>query len=26
VQMEGTPLMFALRDPDGIDVWVVAAS
>ena len=26
MQMEGTPLMFALRDPDGNHVWVVAAS
>ena len=25
VQMEGTPLMFALRDPDGNHVWVVSA-
>ena len=24
VQMEGTPLMFALRDPDGNHVWVVS--
>ena len=24
-QLEGTPLMFALRDPDGNHVWVVAA-
>ena len=26
MQMEGTPLMFALRDPDGNHVWVVAGS
>ena len=25
VQLEGTPLMFALRDPDGNHVWVVSA-
>lgn len=25
VQMEGAPLMFALRDPDGNHVWVVQA-
>ena len=25
MQMEGTPLMFALRDPDGNHVWVVSA-
>ena len=25
MQMEGTPTMFALRDPDGNHVWVVAA-
>ena len=26
MQMEGAPPMFALRDPDGNHVWVVAAS
>ena len=25
VQMEGTPQMFALRDPDGNHIWVVSA-
>ena len=25
MQMEGTPTMFALRDPDGNHVWVVSA-
>lgn len=25
MQMEGTPRMFALRDPDGNQVWVVSA-
>ena len=24
-QMEGTPLMFSLRDPDGNHIWVVSA-
>ena len=25
MEMEGTPTMFALRDPDGNHIWVVAA-
>jgi catechol 2,3-dioxygenase-like lactoylglutathione lyase family enzyme len=25
MQLEGTPTMFALRDPDGNHVWIVAA-
>ena len=25
MEMEGTPTMFALRDPDGNHVWIVAA-
>lgn len=25
MQMEGTPTMFALRDPDGNHIWVVSA-
>jgi lactoylglutathione lyase len=26
VEMQGAPLMFALRDPDGNSVWIVAAA